>query len=252
MQATFENGVLHFYPEGDDCLNYYSFTDTSVFVKGGRIKTSRIQEIEIHSGFVSFMGAFCGVPVKKLFIPDGVTDIGWSIYNSKNIEEVSFPATLQKIDKNSLSNCPNLRKIEFRGGFSKGLKIGNQVYGRVFNITNAEKLFELDTADEFKAYLFNKDFVVDSMKMDVLFAYLKGKTANGKFEQAILRYAKKDKESIFKTLLKRKDLEMTEAFLKLFLKEKSASMEMDYFYEMASSRSADDVKQVISRLKTGT
>ena len=250
MDATFEDGVLQIFPDETGVLAYESIMiGQTIFANGEIISVDQIQEIILHSGFTAIRGSLINSPIKKLYIPDGVIELDYSPHNCQYLEEISLPSSLQRLSASSLSQCPNLRRIEFRGGVNKDLKIGNNVFAYVFNIQNAESLFDLDTADEFKAYLYNKDFRPDTMKQKVLVSYLTGKQASGKFEQAILSFGKKKRDLVFDYLVNKNDSELLKAYLDIFLKGKNSLVELDYFLDRAAKMKAVDAEQVIAQVK---
>ena len=251
MKALFEDGVLQIFSNESGVLAFESLMhDNTISANGIRIRTNQIQEIILHPGFTVIIDAIIASNVKRVYIPDGVIEFKHSAYNCRNLEEISFPSSLQILGASSLSSCPNLRKVEFRGGFNKDIKIENSVLDFVFNIQNAEQLLDMDTEDEIKAFIFNKHFSLEEMKRMVLVSYLNGKPASGKFEQAIIRYAKKSRDDTFKYILRHKDIDTIEAFIKLFFKGKDTLKDLDYFLEEASKANAVEVERVVSRLKS--
>ena len=59
----------------------------------------------------SIIGHRSGEQVKKVIIPEGVTEIKQSAFSSSKICEVVFPSTLQKIGKWAFSDCKQLKTV---------------------------------------------------------------------------------------------------------------------------------------------
>lgn len=139
---------------------------------------------------------------RSLVIPDGIERILGSFnerWANNFIEEISFPASLVSIE-HSFMWCNKLKKIVFRGDINPNLKINPQSFNFVYVAQTAEQILDLDAPDVIKCHIFSKHYPTynPNMKLPVLLAYLDGKPASGKFEEAIMRYAKKEFEDNFK------------------------------------------------------
>ncbi len=61
------------------------------------------------------MGAYMfGADVKKVILPDGLTEIGASMFEGSLVEEVVVPASVTTIGSNAFANTPNLRTVTFK------------------------------------------------------------------------------------------------------------------------------------------
>lgn len=66
-----------------------------------------------------------GGNVKKVIIPDGVTEIGEGAFCTARMHEVVIPPTVTKISERAFHSCPNLRRIEIPDGVTE---IGNRAF----------------------------------------------------------------------------------------------------------------------------
>lgn len=175
---------------------------------------------------------------KSVIVPDGIEILTWC-YNSSpsNIEEVSLPSSLINID-NSFCNCVKLRKIIFRDGVNPNLKISKGSFEYVFHEADADQIFEMDAPDIILVHIFKHHFIEGSivqMKRKALLAYLGGKKASGKLEDAIVRFAKKDYANLFFYFCCRGDAELFTKYLMLYKPDKNT-------YELMS-RSLEKAKE---------
>ena len=67
-----------------------------------------------------------GSPVKDFTVPDGIETVGFaSCEGSLNLEKVTIPASVKKLDGASLYKCENLREIKLNEGLEE---IGNEAF----------------------------------------------------------------------------------------------------------------------------
>ena len=78
-------------------------------------------------------GQFSGnMGLKKVIIPEGVTEIGeMAFYSCMFLESVVFPSTLKKIGKMAFMSCRNLSKVELPDGIEE---IGDHAFGATNNL----------------------------------------------------------------------------------------------------------------------
>ena len=230
MKVQFLNGTMTYARDENEPFEipHYLSYEGSVFDGESMIPGTEVKKIVLCEGIAQIgTGVFSCASIKELYIPDGVTEIfPYALSNCRQLQRLSLPSSLLKIGANALSGCVSLRQIEFRGGWRKELKIGSNVMRDVLHINNTDILFEMQTSDEFLAYLFNKQCADDPyvpMKQRVLLSYLKGKPASGEFEKALIRFAKKQKEALMGSILDLREPAVAEAFVKLLAKEKDAA-----------------------------
>lgn len=187
---------------------------------------------------------------RSLVIPDGIERIYGSFNESwahNFIEEISFPESLVSIE-DSFAWCNKLKKIEFRGAVNPNLKINARSFDAVFVADTAEQIMDLDAPDVIKCHMFSKHYYTQNpnMKLPVLLAYLDGKPASGKFEEAIMRYAKKEFENTFYYFCAKNDGERFKSLLDHLKPDKKTIELLTRLQEIAVDSKAVDVCTVIS------
>ncbi len=72
--------------------------------------------------------------VKKVTIPDTVTEIGNSAFEFSNITEITIPKSVTFIDEHAFKNCNNLATVNILGG--NNMVIGKGVFSRCYGLKN--------------------------------------------------------------------------------------------------------------------
>ncbi len=70
--------------------------------------------------------------VKKVIIPDTVTEIGNSAFEFTNITEITIPDSVTFIDEHAFKNCSNLTTVNMSGG--KNTVIGKGAFSRCYGL----------------------------------------------------------------------------------------------------------------------
>lgn len=183
----------------------------------------------------------------EFVVPDGIESLV-RCFNSDPVEEISLPSSLVSIDT-SFFQCRELRKIVFRDGANPDLKINKDSFGLLFSYKTAEQILEFDAPDIIRIHIFKEHFRESQtlhMKRAVLLAYLNGKPASGKFEEAIIRYAKKDFENLLLYFCAAGDAELFAKYLKLFKADKKTHELLTKALDTAKNEKAVSIETAIS------
>ena len=87
-----------------------------------KIQTIRVPEMMIKNGILKRVAR----NVRKLEVPEGVTEIPEGLFRDMPLEEISLPASLKKIDAEAFSGCSKLKKFRIA---SHAVSYGMDAFG---------------------------------------------------------------------------------------------------------------------------